>query len=188
MTLDHFHPHTFQESINIKEAPSKSQRKREMLALQKLGESLIGLSKESLKHMTLPEKIADAVKDCQRITAHEARRRQMQLVGKIMRTLDKTEVNRIRTALDTIKGISNPETAKLRCLNRWREHLLTENEALTRLLAQYPDAAAQQLHTLIRNARREKMQSKPSKAFRELFQVLKTLLYPDNTSMDSKKI
>ncbi|GAB3630238.1 hypothetical protein PTE30175_03693 [Pandoraea terrae] len=158
------------------EPPSKSQRKRDMLALQDLGEELVGLSKEGLARMPLPEKLADACKDCQRIKAHEGRRRQMQYVGKVMRSLHETEVDAIRAALDIIKGVSKAETAKLHALERWRERLLAKDEALTELLAQYPDLDAQHVRTLIRNARREQEQQKPPKAFRELFQMLKDLM------------
>lgn len=158
------------------EGPSKSQRKRESHALQDLGEELVNLAKDALARVPMPENLEQAVKDCRKITAHEGRRRQMQYVGKQMRTLHESEVDAIRRALDVIKGVSKAETAKLHALERWRERLLAKDEALTELLAQHPQADAQQLRTLIRNARREQAAQKPPKAFRELFQVLKDLL------------
>lgn len=158
------------------EGPSKSQRKRESHALQDLGEELVNLAKDALARVPMPENLERAVKDCRKITAHEGRRRQMQYVGKQMRTLHESEVEAIRRALDVIKGVSKAETAKLHALERWRERLLAKDEALTELLAQHPQADAQQLRTLIRNARREQAAQKPPKAFRELFQALKDLL------------
>jgi ribosome-associated protein len=68
--------------------PSKSQLKREMTALQELGEELVGLSRERLAKIDMPERLRDAIFDAQRITKHEARRRQMQYIGKIMRDVD----------------------------------------------------------------------------------------------------
>ena len=158
------------------EGPSKSQRKRESHALQDLGEELVNLGKDSLARVPMPENLERAVRDCRKITAHEGRRRQLQYVGKQMRTLDETEVAAIQQALDIINGVSKAETAKLHALERWRDRLLAKDEALTELLAQHPDADAQQLRTLIRNARREQAAQKPPKAYRELFQVLKDLL------------
>ncbi|WP_425495160.1 ribosome biogenesis factor YjgA [Pandoraea horticolens] len=158
------------------EGPSKSQRKRESHALQDLGEELVNLGKDALARVPMPDNLERAVRDCRKITAHEGRRRQMQYVGKQMRTLDESEVEAIRRALDVINGVSKAETAKLHALERWRERLLTKDEALTELLAQHPGADAQQLRTLVRNARREQAAQKPPKAFRELFQALKDLL------------
>ena len=65
--------------------PSKSQRKREMTALQDLGGELVALSKERLAKIDMPERLRDALLEAQRITSHEARRRQMQYIGKIGR-------------------------------------------------------------------------------------------------------
>ncbi|MDR3396292.1 MAG: ribosome biogenesis factor YjgA [Pandoraea sp.] len=158
------------------EGPSKSQRKRESHALQDLGEELVNLGKDALARVPMPENLERAVRDCRKITAHEGRRRQMQYVGKQMRTLHESEVEAIRRALDIINGVSKAETAKLHALERWRERLLAKDEALTELLTQHPEADAQQLRTLVRNARREQAAQKPPKAFRELFQALKDLL------------
>ncbi|TAL57032.1 ribosome biogenesis factor YjgA [Pandoraea sp.] len=156
--------------------PSKSQLKREMHALQEIGEELVALSKEALGRLDLPERLHDAVREARNITSHEGKRRQLQYVGKIMRSLHESEVAAIRRALDAIKGVSKAETARLHTLERWRERLLADDDALTQLLAAHPQADAQQLRTLIRNARREQQQQRPPKAFRELFQVLRELL------------
>lgn len=164
------------------EGPSKSQRKRESHALQDLGEELVNLGKDALARVPMPENLERAVRDCRKITAHEGRRRQMQYVGKQMRTLDESEVEAIRRALDIINGVSKAETAKLHALERWRERLLAKDEALTELLSQHPEADAQQLRTLVRNARREQAAQKPPKAFRELFQALKELLGTGSSS------
>ncbi|VVD79309.1 ribosome biogenesis factor YjgA [Pandoraea fibrosis] len=164
------------------EGPSKSQRKRESHALQDLGEELVNLGKDALARVPMPDNLERAVRDCRKITAHEGRRRQMQYVGKQMRTLDESEVEAIRRALDIINGVSKAETAKLHALERWRERLLAKDEALTELLTQHPEADAQQLRTLVRNARREQAAQKPPKAFRELFQVLKDLLGTGSSS------
>lgn len=169
------------------EGPSKSQRKRESHALQDLGEELVNLAKDALARVPMPENLEQAVRDCRKITAHEGRRRQLQYVGKQMRTLHEPEVQAIRQALDVIKGVSKAETAKLHALERWRERLLAKDEALTELVAQHPGADAQQLRTLIRNARREQAAQKPPKAFRELFQALKDLMgagTPDTETSD----
>ncbi|VVE01405.1 hypothetical protein PIN31115_02126 [Pandoraea iniqua] len=172
------------ESELLYEGPSKSQRKRESHALQDLGAELVNLSKDALARVPMSEKLDQAVRDCRKITAHEGRRRQMQYVGKVMRSLDESEVEAIQCALDVINGVSKAETAKLHALERWRDRLLAKDEALTELLAQHPDVDGQHLRTLIRNARREQAAQKPPKAFRELFQALKDLLANSADSND----
>jgi ribosome-associated protein len=155
--------------------PSKSQLKREMTALQKLGEDLVAEPKDRVLRVPMPEDVRDAILECQRIKDHEGRRRQMQYVGKKMRTLDEDEIAAIQKTLDSWKGLSKADTAAMHALERRREKLLADDAALTALLAQHPEANAQQLRTLIRNARKEQAENKPPKAYREIFQILKQL-------------
>ena len=155
---------------------SKSQRKREMTALQDLGAEIEALPKEKFKRVPLPEHVADALLEARRITNHEGKRRQMQYVGKVMRSLDEGEVAAIRRVLDTFKGASRAETARLHLIERWRDRLLADDAAMTAFCAEYPEADVQALRTLVRNARREAQQQKPPRAAREIFQLVKTML------------
>jgi len=157
------------------ERPSKSQLKREMTALQKLGEDLVAEPRDRVKRVPMPEDVRDAILECQNIKDHEGRRRQMQFVGKKMRTLDPEEIAAIQRTLDSWKGLSKADTAAMHALERRREKLLANDAALTDLLAQHPEVDAQQLRSLIRNARKEQSENKPPKAYREIFQILKQL-------------
>jgi ribosome-associated protein len=157
------------------ERPSKSQLKREMTALQKLGAELIAEPRERVKRVPMPEEVRDAILECQTIKDHEGRRRQLQYVGKMMRTLEEEEVALIRKTIDSWKQPSRAETAAMHALERRRDKLLADDGALTELRAQYPELDVQQMRTLIRNARREQAENKPPKAYREIFQVLKQL-------------
>jgi len=158
--------------------PSKSQLKRDMTALQKLGEELVSQPKDRVLRVPMPEDVRDAILDCQKIKDHEGRRRQMQYVGKKMRTLDEDEIGAIQKVLDSWKGASKAETAAMHALERRREKLLADDNTLTDLLQQHPEVDAQQLRALIRNARKEQAENKPPKAYREIFQILKQLQKP----------
>jgi ribosome-associated protein len=160
------------------ERPSKSQLKREMTALQKLGEELIAEPKERIRKLPMPEDVRDAILECKTIKDHEGRRRQLQYVGKKMRSLEEDEVAAIQRMLDSWRGLSKADTAALHALERRREKLLKDDDALTELKAEYPEADVQQLRTLIRNARKEQAESKPPKAYREIFRILKDLQSP----------
>ena len=155
--------------------PSKSQLKREMTALQKLGEELIAESRDRVKRVPMPEDVRDAILECQQIKDHEGRRRQTQYVGKKMRTLDENELAAIQRTLDSWRGLSKADTAAMHALERRRERLLKDDNALAELLEQYPELEIQHLRTLIRNARKEQAENKPPKAYREIFQILKEL-------------
>ena len=50
--------------------PSKSQRKREMTALQKLGEQLVDASAERVDRIGIPEDLHNAITECRRIKNH----------------------------------------------------------------------------------------------------------------------
>jgi len=153
--------------------PSKSELKRQSNDLQKLGEQLVEAPRDRVKRVPMPDDVRDAILTCQSITNHEGRRRALQFVGKKMRTLDEEEVAVIQRTIDSWKGASKAETASLHALERRRDKLLADDTALTQLLEENPELDVQHLRTLIRNARKEVAESKPPKAFREIFQILK---------------
>ena len=157
----------------IDERPSKTRRKKDMHALQDIGADLVALSKDRLKQVPLDEDLRTAVELAQKINSHEGKRRQMQYIGKLMRTRDAAP---IQTLLDMWSGESKAAAAQLHLLERWRERLLESDEALTEFASEYPQAELQELRTCIRNARKEKENNKPPKAFREIFQHLKQWL------------
>jgi ribosome-associated protein len=155
--------------------PSKSQLKREMTALQKLGAELVAEPKERVMRVPMPEDVRDAILACQKIKDHEGRRRQLQYVGKKMRTLNEDEVAVIQRTIDSWRGASKSETAAMHALERRREKLLADDGALTELKSEFPETDVQHVRTLIRNARKEQAETKPPKAYREIFQILKQL-------------
>lgn len=155
---------------------SKSQRKREVNALQDLGTALEALPKDKLAKVPLPDTLADALREAKRITSHEGKRRQMQYIGKLMRALTEDEVEAIRRVLATFVGASKAETARLHAIERWRDRLIAGDDAVTEFIAAHPDTDVQALRTLVRNARKEAQQAKPPKSSRELFQMVKQAL------------
>jgi ribosome-associated protein len=160
------------------ELPSKSQRKRESHALQDLGSELVELSDEQLAAIDMPENLRDAVLEARRLAGrHEARRRQMQYVGKLMRHIDPAP---IRERIDSYKAVSTAATARLHLLERWRARLLEDDAALTELMSAYPHADAARIRTLVRNAERERAGGQPPKSFRALFQLLNETIRDDD--------
>ncbi|MBN8441678.1 MAG: DUF615 domain-containing protein [Thauera sp.] len=167
----HSGPHHAAQSDEPFEPPSKSSLKREMHALQDLGEQLVALSPERLKKMPLPDGLYDAIRDAQRFKM-EARRRQMQYIGKLMRKIDPEP---IQAQLDIINGNSATEVAKMHRLERLRVDLLEDEKVIGTIAATWPEADLQYLRTLRRNALKERDAGKPPKAFREIFRVLREL-------------
>jgi ribosome-associated protein len=159
------------------ELTSKSQRKRESHALQDLGSELVELNDEQLSAIDMPENLRDAVMEARRLEGkHEARRRQMQYIGKLMRHIDPAP---IRERIDAYKMVSREATARLHRLERWRARLLDEDAALTELMSAYPHADAARIRTLVRNAERERAAGQPPKSFRALFKVLDETIVED---------
>jgi len=150
--------------------PSKSQKKREVEALQDLGTELVKLPEAQFRRIELPEELRAAVAECRRITQNSALRRQRQYIGKLMRSIDPAP---IQAQLDAFRGASALENARLHQAEKWREKLIADNEALTRFLNDFPESDATQLRQLIRNARDEAARGKPPKAFRELFRLIR---------------
>lgn len=167
--------------------PSKSELKRQSNELQKLGEQLVEAPRDRVKRVPMPDDIRDVILETQTITNHEGRRRALQFVGKKMRTLDEEEIAVIQRTIDSWKGASKAETAALHALERRREKLLADDKALTALLEENPELDVQHLRTLIRNARKEVAESKPPKAYREIFQILKDLGKKKKTDADAEE-
>lgn len=152
--------------------PSKTRRKEAMHELQDLGAALVELSPGQLKRIDLPEEILEAVKDWQRFTKHEARRRQLQYIGKLMRNIDPEP---IVAGLGLLRGESAEETARLHRRERLRSRLLEDEKVLSEIATDWPHADLTLLRQLRRNALKEQESGKPPKNFRQIFQVLKEL-------------
>lgn len=156
--------------------PSRSQKKREVEALQDLGALLVELPAAQFKRMDLPDELRAAVNACRKITQNGALRRQKQFIGKLMRSLD---AGPIQAQLDAFQGVNATETARLHQAERWRERLLAESEALTVFMNEFPAADATRLRQLIRAAHDETAKNKPPRAYRELFQLIRESMRSD---------
>ena len=152
------------------EIVSKTRRKQEMHALQALGVALVELAPGQLDRIELPEPLAAAVREAQRITSHEGRRRQLQYIGKLMRSVD---AEPIRAALEELQGSAATVRARHRRLEQWRERLLGDDSALTEFAREHAHADLQALRTLIRNARCEIAANREPHAQRALFRALR---------------
>ena len=155
--------------------PSKSQKKRDSEAMQKLGQELARLPADQFERIDLPEDIREAIVEYQRMKSFGAMRRQMQLIGKLMRRL---EANAVREATDRATGESRAAVAAHHRAERAREAMLASDEALTAYVEQHPEVDVQRLRQLVRAARKEKEAAKPPKSARELYRFIHALELP----------
>jgi ribosome-associated protein len=156
--------------------PSKTQRKKEMHELQALGERLVTLNASQLDEVGLPLQLRTAVDDAKRFTRHEARRRQMQYIGRLMRDVDPET---IRDKLRIWDGVSHEHTARHHRVERWRERLMQDDGALGELAKEQPGLDTQRLRSLVRSAREELTAGRPPRSHRELFRFLRESLEDD---------
>jgi ribosome-associated protein len=148
---------------------SKTQRKRQMSGLQDLGAELVKLSPEQLARLGLPETLLEAVLDCRGITKHEARRRQMQYIGRIMRNID---AGPIAEKLSGLQAPTRKQTALFHVAEKWRDELLADPQAIQRFEREFPHADAHRVRVLIEAAREERAAKRAPKHFRELFHLV----------------
>ena len=133
--------------------PSKSQVKREMHALQDLGQFICELPKTQLVNVPLSDTMKAAIAEWARLKKHEAKRRHLQYVGKIMRTED---MEAIQLALDKMDPSSDVFNRVLHQKERWRERLIEQgSEALNEFCDEFKVTDIQHLRQLIRNAMKE---------------------------------
>jgi ribosome-associated protein len=150
-------------------APSKTRRKKDMIALQDLGEALVALDPGKLAGLDLPERLSDAIALARTLTKHEARRRQMQYIGRLMREVDPEP---IRATLAGFERLSHAERAHFAAAERWRDRLLGESDAIAAFVTEHPDVDGAALAELVREARAERASGRPPHSFRALFRLV----------------
>lgn len=124
-----------------------------------------------LAKVPLPDDVVDAISLWKRIGSHEARRRQLQFLGKLMRRVD---IEPISAALDEIDGHSARARFSFHQLESWRDRLLADPSALTEYLRDHPQADRQQLRHQLARIQRTRDDAQQKTEVRALFQLLKS--------------
>ncbi len=152
---------------------SRTRLKKEAAALQKIGEKLVLLSDDQLNRMDLPTALLQAIQSVRAITSHGARRRQMQYIGALMRSVDAQPIEQALLAIDQ----GNYRQAKaFHRIEAWRDQLVDGNDdAISEIMHTFPHADRQRLGQLVRSARKEKRKHASPKSARHLFRYLKSL-------------
>jgi len=152
---------------------SKSQRKRDLQDLKKLGQALLDFSDDALRQLMLPDVLLDALHTARKIHSNGARKRQMQYIGKLMKDID---VAPLRQAIESRNRQHDTQSREFHLLETLREQLLTDGDsALPVVLAHFPHADRQHLRKLVRMARKEQDSRQPPRASRLLFRYLREL-------------
>ncbi|MBO1519251.1 ribosome biogenesis factor YjgA [Oceanisphaera pacifica] len=151
---------------------SKSQLKRESLALRKLGATLVKLQPHELAKVPLNEDIKEAVELAHRLhNKREGLRRHMSYLGKLLRNSDVSDIEK------AIAGFAHKDTtanAKFHKLELWRDRLIKEGDkGVNALMFEYRHLDRQKLRQLARVGRKELAAGLPPVAYRQLFQYLK---------------
>ena len=157
--------------------PSRTQQRRDALAVLALAQQLVDLPPSKLAKMNLPEDVQREIDQTRRITSHIARKRQLAFLAKVMRRHDEDAFADARAALGENRERQRQETAAMHRLEALRDRLLGDHgdAALGALVEQHPQIDRQHLRSLIRQARAEQDSNKPPRAYREIFQLLKSL-------------
>lgn len=151
---------------------SKSQLKREMHSLQDLGKRMLDLRDEQLSGLSMSETLRNAIVESRRIRQHEARRRHLQYVGKVLRNEQDPEA--LRRAVEAFDAGSEEHTRRHHLAERWRDHLIAEgNTAVAGFVEQCPATDVQHLRNLVRNAQKDAKVEKNTGHGKKLFRYLR---------------
>src|SRR5690554_432908 len=155
------------------EEKSKSQVKREMLALQELGLRLSDLKPELLDKMPLSDELRRALAETCKHTAHIARKRHSQFLGKLLRNHD---IDAIMQPVNLVDSQTREYNDRFHALERWRNRLIAEGDsALQSFVEDYPSTDIQHMRSLIRHAQHELARNKAPTASRKIFKYLRDL-------------
>jgi len=163
--------------------PSRSEQRREALAVLDLAMKLVGESDARLQQIPMDEDLLALVISSKKVTSQIARKRQIHYLAKQMRRQDDEALQLIRAALDHDKAEGRREAQALHEVEYWRDRLVDGgDDALSEFIEGHPQADRQHLRQLARNAHQEKLKNKPPHAYRELFRELRGLLAADPAS------
>ncbi|MDX1900997.1 MAG: ribosome biogenesis factor YjgA [Gammaproteobacteria bacterium] len=153
---------------------SKSTLKREMTALQKIGETLVDMPQSQLDKIPLPDALLEAIMLARNIKSQGAKRRQLQYIGKLMRTI---ELEPIQTAIKNAKLASTQITAQFHQAEEWRERLINEgDDAVQAFVTLHTEADRQKLRQLTRQAQHDRKSEKNTGAEKTLFRYLREII------------
>lgn len=150
---------------------SKSQLKRDAHALQKLGIDLLQAPESDWLELQLPEDLISALKAAKRMPSRGAHKRQLQLIGKLMRGID---ADPIQQYFEQRRLDARRQARIQHRLESWRDRIIAEGDsAIDAYLDEHPGADRQRLRQLARQAKKEQSKNKPPKASRALFRYLR---------------
>lgn len=153
---------------------SKSQVKREMTALQKLGEQLVDMNEKQLSSIPLSEELLDAIHLTRKLPHREARRRNLQFIGRLMRESNHEE---IQAAVDKLQTRSDQYIHRQHQIERYRDLLIEgDKQVFQTLVTSCPGIDVQQLRQLIRSAQKERDENQPPNSARKLFKFIREQL------------
>ncbi|MGN6656561.1 MAG: ribosome biogenesis factor YjgA [Rhodanobacter sp.] len=157
--------------------PSRTQQRREALAVLALASQLVELPASRLARLELPDDVRREIETTRRITAHGARKRQMAFLAKVMRRFGEEDFAAVRAELGENREKQRQDTAAMHRLEAIRDRLVDgDDAALAEVIAEHPQVDRQHLRSLVRQARLEReTPNKPPRASREIFQLLKEL-------------
>lgn len=153
--------------------PSKTARKKEQLALQELGERLIGLSADDLAALPIDEGLRDAVSEAASIKSRSALRRQKQLIGKLMRESDAAVIRQALEAGDAEERLARRVFADAEA---WRDRVLEDGDQAVLALRSSVDNVDATLDGLLRDLRATRSERTAKHLRREVFRVIHTAL------------
>jgi ribosome-associated protein len=150
---------------------SKSQKKRNMIALQSVGEELVAVSADVINKMDLPDELRVAILDAKRIpnSKHGGNKRQMQYIGRLMREVDPAP---ILAQLQALKAPNQKQTAQHHLAERWRERMLADATSIAAFVREFPEADQTVLEKYLAAAKDDHAKQRPPKNFRLLYQTL----------------
>ena len=152
--------------------PSRNELKKQMQDLQELGEAVSALPPDRLDKLKIDERLRDAIDELRRTKSFEGKRRQVQYIGKLMKFEDPEP---LREAVASYRVGSATDTLALHQSEYWRDQLLADDDALANWVKEYPATDVQQLRSLVRAARKEKLEpgERHGRAYRDLFKMVK---------------
>ena len=141
---------------------SKTQLKKEAIALRQLGKVLISYSASELDQLELNTKLREGIDEFKRLpNSHGARKRQLQYIGRLIRECDgkmlQTKIHRLNSSpkqQEQLKSINQQNT------NQLFERIISEGDSvITEIAAKQQQLERQKLRQLKNNI----LKAKPEK-------------------------
>ncbi|MDE2422449.1 MAG: DUF615 domain-containing protein [Gammaproteobacteria bacterium] len=154
---------------DLEDRPSKTEQKKAMARLQLLGEKLAALPPAKIEALPVNDVLISSLLEMARIPSFEARRRQSQLLAKLLKRENESEI---------LAALNHKQPARKQAqLTRWVDRLLAQGDgSLNDFVRQFPAAERHTLRQHVMRVQKARLDNDSEQEIKDMLQALENYI------------